>query len=146
MQIWDTAGQERFRTIPLIFYKKVSDIMLTCDLSTYDSFANLDRWIKEIKQNCSQETAVLLVGTKNDLDVKAPVDIIKVFSNDNIIPFISTSSKTGMDINEAFTTLLKQFILLSPNDLNDLGKEKNIENHKNIKILEAQQPPKKSCC
>ena len=122
LQIWDTAGQERFRTITSALYRKTAGIMLVCDLSRYDSITTLEVWIKEIKKNCPEEAVIVLVGSKDDLNILAPLEIIKVFANDNGLPFISTSSKTGNNINEAFKILLNNHILISSKDF---GKENN---------------------
>ena len=48
LQIWDTAGLERFRTITNAYYRNVDGIIIVCDVTNYNSFVNVDKWIKEV--------------------------------------------------------------------------------------------------
>lgn len=49
LQIWDTAGQESFQSITKIFYRGAHAVLLTYDLTSMDSFMNLQHWFTEIK-------------------------------------------------------------------------------------------------
>ena len=44
LQIWDTAGQESFQSITKIFYRGAHAVLLTYDLTSMDSFMNLNHW------------------------------------------------------------------------------------------------------
>ena len=142
LQIWDTAGQERFRTITVAYYKAANGILLFCDMSNENGLSNLDHWITQIKAN-APEACLILVGTKNDLEAKIPLDVLKVWANERDIPFVSTSAKTGNGVNEAFMRLLKEVILLNKNDF---GRKKveNVAQINNQIPLENQK--KSSCC
>ena len=94
LQIWDTAGQERYHTITVAYYKAAHGILLFCDMSNESGLSNLDHWITHIKER-APKACVILVGTKNDLEVKIPMDVIKVWANERDIPFVSTNAKTG---------------------------------------------------
>ncbi|AYV85778.1 MAG: rab family small GTPase [Satyrvirus sp.] len=51
VQIWDVAGQDKYRQIATVYYRGASGIILVFDLTNIISFAKLDIWINEIKQN-----------------------------------------------------------------------------------------------
>lgn len=142
IQIWDTAGQERFRTITAAYYKAAHGILLFCDMSNESGLGNLDHWITQIKAH-APEACMILVGTKNDLEAKIPLDVLKVWANERDIPFVSTSAKTGNGVTEAFTRLLKEVILLNKNDFGR-KKEENIAQINNQLPVEPQK--KSSCC
>jgi len=68
LNIWDTAGQERFRTITKSFYKGSHGIVLTYSITDPTSFSHIDSWISQIKNNCNEQTHIILVGCKSDLE------------------------------------------------------------------------------
>jgi len=140
MQIWDTAGQERFRTITAAYYKAASGILLCCDMTNEASLGSLDNWVNQIKMH-APEACLILVGTKNDLEAKVPVDVLRVWANERDMPFVSTSAKTGNGVTETFMRLLKEVILLNKNDF---GRKKE---NKEINFVNNPEPPlKKNTC
>ncbi len=50
-QIWDTAGQERFRAITHSYYKGASGALIVFDLTRRNTFTNIEKWIKELRDN-----------------------------------------------------------------------------------------------
>jgi Ras-related protein Rab-8A len=48
LQIWDTAGQERFRNITTTYFKGAAGIILVYSIDNYDSFRNINNWMKQI--------------------------------------------------------------------------------------------------
>ena len=52
LQIWDTAGQERFRTIGTAYYRNTHGVIVVYDVTSKESFLNIERWLHEINQNC----------------------------------------------------------------------------------------------
>lgn len=59
LQIWDTAGQERFRTITSTYYRGTHGVIIVYDVTNGDSFANVRRWLEEIRNNCDVVNKVL---------------------------------------------------------------------------------------
>lgn len=111
MQLWNSAGLERFQPITPSFYKGCDGIIFAYDMSSKVNGAeSFEICIKSIKEN-RPDAAIVLVGTKNDLEAFVSLDKMKEWSNENSIPFISTSSKTGDGVTEAFMKLLDVIIL-----------------------------------
>ena len=50
-QIWDTAGQERYRAITNAYYRNATGALLVYDITRKDSFDNIPRWLKELRDN-----------------------------------------------------------------------------------------------
>ena len=48
LQIWDTAGQERFKNITQTYYKGAAGVVLVYAINNYDSFRNINNWVKQI--------------------------------------------------------------------------------------------------
>lgn len=113
LQIWDTAGQDRFRSITRNYYRGAAGILLCFDTTNHASFAHVSAWMNDIKQYIdTQETRVVLVGTKSDL-----VDQREVESRDAErlaqqlgVTYMETSSKDNAGVYNAFNTLAKQIV------------------------------------
>ncbi len=77
IQLWDTAGQERFRSITKGYYKDSQGLLLIYDITNKDTFDNLDKWIRGIRENLGNEKEknkyiIVLLGNKLDLAKEKP--------------------------------------------------------------------------
>ena len=68
MQIWDTCGQEVYRSLITNFYRNSSLAVLVYSIDNYESFENLDLWLKELKTHSNPDAKVFLIGNKVDLE------------------------------------------------------------------------------
>jgi len=109
LQIWDTAGQERFQTITSSYYRGAHGIILVYDITDPRSFDNINKWLKEIDTHSGGPVLKLLVGNKCDLEAQRAVPVAKgqELANTLQIPFIETSAKSVIRVDEAFLTLIK---------------------------------------
>ncbi|CAL4903370.1 unnamed protein product [Urochloa decumbens] len=107
LQIWDTAGQERFRTITSSYYRGAHGIIIVYDVTDIESFNNIKQWLSEIDRYASDSVCKLLVGNKCDLVDSKVVDTEKAkdFADSLGIPFIETSAKESINVEEAFLTM-----------------------------------------
>ena len=107
LKIWDTCGQEEYSSLIVNFYRQASLAMLVYSIEDQQSFNHLEKWLKEIKLHSNNpDINVMLIGTKKDLEKEREVDyqIAKNFATENnILYFEETSSKTGINSKEVFT-------------------------------------------
>ena len=101
IQLWDTAGQERYQSIATSVFKTAKIILLVFSLDSVDSFNDLNRWIPLIRDTCSADVKIILIGNKSDLpDRKIPQDNIDSFKNsNNIACYLDTSALDGSNID-----------------------------------------------
>ncbi|GAY55641.1 hypothetical protein CUMW_165760 [Citrus unshiu] len=107
LQIWDTAGQERFRTITSSYYRGAHGIIIVYDVTDQESFNNVKQWLNEIDRYASENVNKLLVGNKCDLTDKKVVsyETAKAFADEIGIPFMETSAKDSMNVEQAFMAM-----------------------------------------
>ncbi|CAH9090694.1 unnamed protein product [Cuscuta epithymum] len=107
LQIWDTAGQERFRTITSSYYRGAHGIIIVYDITDKESFTNVKQWLNEIDRYASENVNKLLVGNKCDMDANRAVsyDVAKDFADEIGIPFLETSAKNAINVEQAFTAM-----------------------------------------
>ena len=110
IQIWDTAGQEKYRAMTKNLFLKTQGIVILFDISNETSFINLKSWMNEIKDECSSDIPIILVGNKSDLEDNRVIDkerAMEYAKNENL-EYIETSSKTGENINKALSLIIEK--------------------------------------
>lgn len=109
-QLWDTAGQDRFRTIVSSYYRGAHCFIVTFDLTSRESFDNLDYWMTEIDRYSTIKCIRILVGTKSDLKQNRVIAMseIKDKCSKYDVQYVETSSKTGDGINGIFEEIISQ--------------------------------------
>ena len=110
LQIWDTAGQERFKTITTAYFRGAHGIMIVYDTTDLHSYHNTQFWLQEILAHANKNVNKILIGSKCDKIDERAVDIKKGEELANIlkIPFYEVSSKSSINVDEAFFTLARQ--------------------------------------
>ena len=67
----DTAGQERFRSITKNYFKESDGILLLYDVTSKDTFKNVETWIDSIHESIgnhkNSKYIIILIGNKTDL-------------------------------------------------------------------------------
>ncbi len=66
-QIWDTAGQERYRAITSAYYRGAVGALMVYDISKHQTYDNVTRWLKELRDHADANIVIMLVGNKSDL-------------------------------------------------------------------------------
>merc|ERR1712072_1577289 len=64
-QIWDTAGQERYRAITSAYYRGAVGALLVYDISKHQTYENVTRWLKELRDHADTNIVIMLVGNKS---------------------------------------------------------------------------------
>ncbi|VEL29519.1 unnamed protein product [Protopolystoma xenopodis] len=116
LQIWDTAGQERFQTITQSYYRGARGIMLVYDITNRRSYENIDKWMTNIRMLASSEVETLVVGNKSDLEEQRCVsyDEGAELAAKHNVPFLETSSKGGINVDDAFRKLSRAILWQTP--------------------------------
>ena len=107
-QIWDLGGQESFKSLRSLYLQGANGALVIYDTTNRRSFERLDEWVRDFREARGQ-APILLIGNKIDLKdkVKVEEDEGKAFANKNKMEFLSTSAKTGNNVEKAFLELIK---------------------------------------
>ena len=104
MNVWDAAGQSVYDKIRSIYYRDAKGAILTYDVNNPVTFKNLDRWVKELEENCGK-VPVLLVGNKLDLERKVTREEGVEYAMKHKFMFMESSAKNGEGVEEMFQKL-----------------------------------------
>lgn len=154
LQLWDTAGQERFRSITRSYYRNSVGALLVYDITKRPSFEHISEWLYEAKRHIEPHKAVFqLVGCKCDMDSDREVtrEEAQQFADFYNMYFLETSAKTGLNVEEAFTTIAQDIyerIMTGEFKVED-GWD-GIKNgfsrpRENLHLIEAE-PERSTCC
>ena len=104
IQIWDTAGQENFKSITRAYYTNSACVLVVYDISSRDSFNNVNNWINECKNLSSKSILLVLVGNKSDLEERRQVNFEEgqELADKNGMLFYETSAKIGTNVDTVF--------------------------------------------
>ncbi|CAN4114984.1 unnamed protein product [Withania somnifera] len=112
-EIWDTAGQERYAALAPLYYRGAAVAVVVYDITSPESFAKAQYWVKELQKHGSPDIVMALVGNKADLDEKREVmtqDGIECAEKNGMF-FLETSAKTADNINQLFEELQRSLPL-----------------------------------
>ena len=141
LNIWDTIGQEKFRQFTKIFYNSSKIVIFVYDITTPESFSELNYWVEDIKKALGDKIIKGVVGNKTDLFLQEKVKESegRDFAKSINAKFLSISAKE--DSPEKFINFLEELLkdyLIS----NFIDREKSISLNKE----QASDKYKKICC
>jgi len=112
LQIWDTCGEDRFRCMGPIFYKATRAAMCMFDITSKDSFLDLQAWVVSVQQNANDECIFVLLGNKRDLFEEREVmekEAMKYAESIGGIYF-EVCANTGEGVNEVFQYVASELV------------------------------------
>ena len=120
LQIWDISGKEEYRQVINVIFKDALGSIIIYDITQKQTFHNIDKWIKDIKDYGDKNISILLIGNKSDLSNKREVLLEEGINkskkfNTNIM---ETSALNGEKINEAFNELINKIYQTNSNYIN----------------------------
>ena len=110
-QIWDLGGQESFKSLRRLYLEGANGALIIYDCTNRSSFEKLYDWIQDFKDARGDEP-LLLIGNKNDLTENIKIEdseALELAQNYNMA-FISTSAKTGANVEDAFLRVIKSIL------------------------------------
>jgi len=109
--IWDLGGQESFRSLRKLYLEGADGALIIFDWSQKESFEKLESWITDFRLDRTQEP-IILIGNKDDLKGKEKVSKKEALAlaKRYELEFLSTSAKTGSNVEEAFSDITKTIL------------------------------------
>lgn len=109
-QIWDTAGQERYRAITSAYYRGAVGALLVYDITKRQTFENVQRWLRELRDHADSNIVIMMAGNKSDLNhLRAvPPEDAQMLAEKEGLSFLETSALEALNIENAFHTILTE--------------------------------------
>ena len=108
LQIWDTAGQERFHSITNNFFHNTDGILFVYDITNWNSFEGVKRWMKEAEE-VGDFFQKILIGNKCDLidEREVSTEQLQKYSLEKNLCCFEASAKENIKIKEIFETMIE---------------------------------------
>ena len=121
LNLWDTAGQERFHALGPIYYRDADAALLVFDITDYDSFSKVKRWISELRTLVAEDIPICLAGNKFDLEKEKTVDLNEAeqYADSVNVKLFWTSALTNKNVEACFLYLARAAVIRA----NQLAKE-----------------------
>lgn len=161
LQIWDTSGQDHFVTLTTAFYRNCQGALLCFDLTSRESFEDLDTWFELLQRYCITVPPIILAGCKLDL-VQSKLDHqgegIVLGSNrqvsksegdawarhHNCLCYIETSAKENINVRQAFQQL-STYIASAANP-GSRNQSRVINTGERLQRTDENQSSRSRCC
>ena len=149
IEIWDTAGEERYKSITSAYYKGAKGAIIVYDITSEQSFNNIETWIHEVKGKSSNNLQILIIGNKSDLYKDRKISLEKGIEKAQSLNLhlLETSALDKTNVTEAFYCLFKEIYLdiknKSRSNANNFDRG-NLD--KGAVELNIDNKPKKKCC
>jgi small GTP-binding protein len=117
LQLWDIGGQERFEFMRKSFYRGAMGALLVYDVTRYESFNNLDKWVTEFCDVVGYDVPIVILGNKVDCPVderSVKIEYAEESTRDRFM-HLETSAKTGENVERAFAEITRRMINYSVN-------------------------------
>ena len=111
--IWDIGGQSLSMTpYRQRFYEGASAAFIVIDRTRKNTLESIEKWYKEINESQHTNIPIVIVANKSDLKQEIVVneEEIKVIAKQFGFHHITTSARTGENVNEAFLYIAYRFI------------------------------------
>ena len=137
LDILDTAGQEEYSAMRDQYMRTGEGFLLVFAVNSAKSFEDIGGYREQIKRvKDAEEIPMVLVGNKCDLSSWAVgMNQAREIAKQYAIPFVPTSAKTRMGVDDAFYTLVRE-----------IRKYKELRGKENRKKKKRAIDPKKICC
>ena len=161
-QIWDTAGQERYKAITSMYYKGAKGALIVFDLSSKNTFQNVEKWYNEIKKTADPNINLILIGNKSDLKDKRQISTEEGENKakEMNVAYLETSALNSDNVDKAFDLLIQEITKkmkkeieeeeYEENDIHDDNKIQDVKENKTINLNTNNKVSKgnlkENCC
>ncbi|XWS53077.1 hypothetical protein CRYUN_Cryun11dG0126900 [Craigia yunnanensis] len=151
-QIWDTAGQERYRAITSAYYRGAVGALLVYDITKRQTFDNVLRWLRELRDHADSHIVIMMAGNKSDLNHLRAVseEDGRSLAEREGLSFLETSALEATNIEKAFQTILNEiYHIISKKALaaQEAAASTTLPGQgTSINVADASGNTKKGCC
>ncbi|KAH8055433.1 GTPase [Aureococcus anophagefferens] len=102
-----SASQERFHALGPIYYRDADGALLVYDITDFESFQKVRKWVRELRQIVGQEIAITIAGNKVDLESSRAVPEAEALDYAASVgaTHVYTSAKLNKGLEDAFAEL-----------------------------------------
>ena len=127
LQIWDFGGEERYRFLLPTYSKGANGGLIIYDITNEKTILHVPEYVNIIRENAG-DIPIMVIGSKVDLEDHRKIlraDGIAVAKKNALASFVEVSSKTNVNIDESFKTIVNLIVKNSNLAELEFGKEED---------------------
>ena len=99
---------ERYRAITSAYYRGAVGALLVYDMTKTESYEDVEKWLKELRDHADANIVIMLVGNKSDLNHLRDVsrEDAAAYAEKEGLSFIETSALEATSVESAFQNIL----------------------------------------
>ncbi len=104
---WDFAGSDGWDNMPAL--EGAAGAMVVGDITRKQTLAQIAKiWVPDVRKHAGNKIPIMIVANKCDLPREASAEDLEKCKNDaGAIGIMETCAKSGKNVNDAFTTLVR---------------------------------------
>ena len=124
LNIWDFAGEKKFRVLFPSYVSGASGALMLYDITNKESIVDLYDWINVISSVPNSPKTKIMIESKIDLERKVKKEVaLEIFEKYRFQgEILSTSAKTGENVEKAFEMLGREILKNSLKKCHNCGK------------------------
>lgn len=154
LAIWDTAGEEKFDSLTNFYCRNATAALVVYDITNYETFSNLQRWVDKITLEAEKDCAMIIVGNKLDLVEsdpslrRVPLDEAKRYGASVNAMVVEASAKSGDAIAHTFEQVVSLYFERAEEQQRKQEAGRDTNNGSRTAKLDGNNAaaPKKKCC
>lgn len=156
LKIWDTGGHDKFNFLIKSYYRKISALVITYDITNISSFNIIENLINEYYDNTGfTDIPILIIGNKTDLEAQRIIttEMGNSLADKYNCLFIECSAKSYNNISEIYFMLIdriNKFIIDKNITITDIENEYGLkyikDNIREMKIEDTGIINNTKCC
>lgn len=112
LELWDIAGEYFERKE---FYKNAYGALLVYDVTKEKTLQQLATWLNMVQANIPR-AGIVVVGNKSDIGFRFPQKWAEIFAKYANAPHMTTSARTGDNVDKVFAELARLSVLSAEGD------------------------------
>jgi small GTP-binding protein len=111
LMIWDIAGQKDYNNVHPAYYQGAEGALVVSDITRKETLENMCQWVEAL-YIITEKVPIVFLANKSDLKMQAGFneDDMKKIAARFKSPYLSTSAKTGQNVEEAFSTIGRELL------------------------------------
>eukprot|EP00794_Sanderia_malayensis_P000371 gene371-1004_t len=102
LQLWDTAGEEEYKAITSVYYRGAHAALIVFDVTRPETFQSAKQWMEDVYTTCGTDVKIIFVGNKCDLSLCIDLNVVKDFTEMNLLYWCQASAKDGTNVEAIF--------------------------------------------
>jgi len=108
LHIWDIAGDPRYSLVAESYLRSLQAIILCYDTTRSETLEQVKEWLQKVNKFAPAQCHIVLCGTKHDNGTSTQAnELASALAAKLCIPWVLTSAKTGIGVQEAFKGLVR---------------------------------------